>query len=243
MAKPTNFSYEGKDLETMSAAHNYYQWILSFFGPYLGKKIVEVGAGSGTFSAMLAAIKPKSLTLVEPSKEMYPLLQKNAKKISKKVSVDTYNDFLGNIKTKVKKKDQPDSVIYINVMEHVEDDRQELKIMYDLLPKGGRIFIFVPAMQGLMSDFDRTIGHFRRYSKGELEQKAQDAGFKVLTVRYFDILGIAPWWLKFTIGKSTVMQPGLAKTYDKFIVPIMSRLERLLPPVIGKNVLLVAEKK
>jgi SAM-dependent methyltransferase len=242
MTKPTDFSYEGKDLETMSGATNYYRWMLGIFQPYLGKKLVEVGAGSGTFSKMLADTTASSLTLLEPSDEMFPLLKDQAKQLKKQLPVNVYNDFLGNVAADIKKKHRPDTVIYINVMEHVEDDAAELKTVYNLLPDGGRLIIFVPALQGLMSDFDKKIGHYRRYSKTGLEQKVRKAGFNVATARYFDFIGIAPWWLKFTLMKSTVMQPGLTKVYDKFVVPVVSKLEGVITPPVGKNVLLVAEK-
>ena len=67
--------YIGKDLESMSFAKNYHRWILEIFLPFLGKRIVEVGAGSGSFSELLLSHNPKSFSLVEPSK-MFQLLKR-----------------------------------------------------------------------------------------------------------------------------------------------------------------------
>ncbi len=241
MPKPTEFSYEGKDLETMSLAAKYHHWILALFRPYLGKRLVEVGAGSGSFSRMLAALEADLLCLVEPSKEMYPLLVKETKHLQKQLKLLTHNNFLVHAAKDIKKH-RPDSIFYVNVLEHVPDDVAELKAMYDLLAPGGRIFIFVPALNALMSDFDKKIGHFRRYSKRELEQKTRDAGFSVLHSRYFDFFGIVPWWLTFRILRSMAIKPHMTRLYDRLVVPIARRLESLITPPVGKNVLLVAEK-
>ncbi len=242
MSKSTQLSYEGKDLETMSGASNYYAWMLSYFAPYLGKNFVEIGAGSGTFSKVLAGLKPHSLTVLEPSPEMFPLLQKTAQKIRTAKSVYAMNDFLSDAVSKIKKQ-KPDSVFYINVLEHVPDDNAELKIVADMLDSGGHVFIFVPAIGGLMSNFDRKIGHYRRYTKTELEQKLHKAGFEIITSRYMDMFGVLPWWLKYTMMGSTTMEPGLVSAYDRFFVPTIRLLEGALQPPIGKNVLVVARKK
>jgi 2-polyprenyl-3-methyl-5-hydroxy-6-metoxy-1,4-benzoquinol methylase len=241
MPKPTNFSYEGKDLETMSLAEKYHQWILDIFRPHLGKNFVEVGAGSGSFSTMVAAMEPDSLALVEPSPEMYSLLIEEAERLKKKLRVTTHNDFLTNVAKDIKKH-KPDSILYVNVLEHVPDDVAELKAVYDLLPPGGRVFVFVPALKVLMSDFDRQIGHFRRYSKADLVGKAKGAGFTIIKAQYFDFFGIAPWWVNFVLLRTKVMKPGAARLYDRLVVPFARVIEGAVTPLVGKNVLMIAEK-
>jgi FkbM family methyltransferase len=162
---PKLLEYEGCDLEAMSQAPKYYKWLISVIKPYFGDTIVEIGAGSGSFSKQLLAAKPKKAIFVEPTKNMFRLLKQNvAHDKSKDTVVKTYNAYLGDI-TKELKAEKPDTFVYINVFEHIKDDVKELKCIKDLLPSGGHAIIFVPAHQALFSKFDESIGHFRRYSK------------------------------------------------------------------------------
>ncbi len=232
--------YEGRDLEAMDFAVKYHTWVLNIFKPYLGSTILEVGAGSGSFTDLMIQVSPKKIIAIEPSDEMYPLLQKTAK--GHKNLIETHKKYFSDIRGELKKK-KVDSAVYINVFEHIEDDEQELRYLYETLPQGAHICIFVPAGPALMSDFDRSIGHYRRYTKKELVDKAEAAGFTIKLARRFDFAGILPWYLKFTLMKSTKMEPGLAKVYDNVVVPIVSRLEKINEPLFGKNVILVAEKK
>jgi hypothetical protein len=135
-----------------------------------------------------------------------------------------------------------DSVIYVNVLEHVEDDTRELSLIYDVLPHGGRCFLFVPALMSLYGAFDRRIGHFRRYSKTELEQRCIGAGFNILRSTYFDFLGIIPWFVKYKLLRNDSLGGGAVSLYDKTAVPLASRVERFIGPPIGKNLLVIAEK-
>jgi hypothetical protein len=98
-------------------------------------------------------------------------------------------------------------------------------------------------MPSLMSDFDRAIGHFRRYRKRELEQKVRNAGFDIVKSRYFDVAGITPWMIKYRMLRSKTMGGGAIAAYDNLVVPIMRRVESIVTPPIGKNILLVARKR
>jgi len=93
--------YEGRDLEAMSFARNYHRWILDLFRPYLGSRLVEVGAGSGSFSEMLLALRPESLTLVEPS-GMYRQLVEAAAAWETEARVATYNDTFDRVAARIR---------------------------------------------------------------------------------------------------------------------------------------------
>lgn len=137
---------------------------------------------------------------------------------------------------------RPDSIIYVNVLEHISNDEAELRTMYRTLGVGARIFIFVPALSWLYGSFDQLIGHIRRYTKTELSNKCQRAGFKVIKTRYFDFFGVAPWWIKYRLIKSEAMEPGAVRFYDECVVPVARAIESLIKPPIGKNVILIGEK-
>jgi SAM-dependent methyltransferase len=236
---PEKHGYAGKDLEAMSFAVNYHRWILSIFEPYLGARVVEVGAGTGSFSELLLERRLESLSLVEPSTAMY---QQLCERVAESQNVTTYNDVFENVAEQIRLAERPDSIIYVNVLEHIADDVHELSVINKTLDAGGRIFIFVPALRWLHGSYDRQINHFRRYTRTELEKKCVAAGFKVITSRYFDLFGVLPWWVKYKVLQSNNMEPGAVRFYDQRVVPIAKVLESTLSPPLGKNVLLIGEK-
>jgi SAM-dependent methyltransferase len=234
MAPNKTPQYFGKDLEAMSFARNYHRWILAEFLPYLGESIAEVGAGVGNFSKLILETNIKSLKAFEPSQNMYPLLQKVLGQDKRATAV---NDFFGRSHTA----QRFDSILYINVLEHIEDDVSELSNVREALNPNGHLLIFVPALPWLYSDFDRQVGHFRRYVKKDLVELTQQSGFSVVDARYFDVAGIIPWYINFVLLKNSI-GGGSVSLYDRLVVPAMRIVERLVTPPIGKNVLLVAKK-
>lgn len=235
-------AYAGRDLEAMAFARNYHRWILDLFAPYLGRRLVEVGAGTGSFSELLLERAPDSLTLVEPSAEMHRCLAERVEDFQTETRVRTFNDTFTRAAQLISSEQAPDSVIYVNVLEHVADDAAELLVVREVLAPGGRLFVFVPALQWLYGSFDRQVGHLRRYTKKELSGKCERAGFRVLKSVYFDAAGVLPWYLKYRVLRSEKMEPAAVRVYDEFFVPVLRRVEALAPPPLGKNVLLVAEK-
>lgn len=232
----TDFKYEGKDLEAMSFADNYHVWILGKFKKYLGKRVAEVGAGSGNFSSLILKNPIEELTAIEPSKDMFGRHEENTKG---DLRVKRHNDFFSNITHQYQ--NYFDSMIYVNVMEHIEEDEQELSYIYNSLKQGGHICIFVPALSWLYSRHDKNIGHFRRYHKKDLVNKLEKAGFEIAHVQYFDIIGIIPWLI---VCKFMGYEPDTKNVsiYDKFVVPVAKFLENIITPPIGKNLLIVGKK-
>ena len=235
-------NYPGKDLEAMSFAVKYHRWLLDEFRPFIGKRIVEVGAGKGSFSEMLLDLKPDSLAVIEPS-EMFSDLTNNLSANTNGSEVLFFNNIFENAVSDIVSKERPDTIIYVNVLEHIEDDQRELTLIRDCLAERGRCLIFVPAMPLLLSEFDRDIGHFRRYRKPELEQKVRGAGFNILMSKYFDAAGIMPWFIKYRLLRSRTMGGSAVSMYDNLCVPVARRLGGLITPPIGKNIILAAEKR
>lgn len=226
--------YFGKDLEAMSFANNYHRWLIAEFLPYIKGAVAEVGAGVGNVSRLTLEADIKSLTAFEPSANMYPLLKEA---LGADVRAKAINGFFG----KEPVDECFDTVMYVNVLEHIEDDLAELAGVRAALAEEGYLLIFVPALPWLYSELDRQVGHFRRYTKSGLVALAQQAGFSVVKVRYFDVAGILPWYIHFTLLKNTI-GAGSVSLYDKLVVPTMRMVEGLVPPPIGKNLLLVAKK-
>jgi hypothetical protein len=241
-----DFEYPGRELEAMAEASNYHRWVIRVFAPHLGEYLVEVGAGLGSFSELILQYhKCKTLSLVEPSAEMHRQLVRNAPLLTKNqkdTHVYTYQSSFVAAAPLIKSKQAPDSIIYVNVLEHIEDDELELTTVQQTLTVGGRVFLFVPALPWLYGAFDERVGHVRRYTKRSLDEKLKRAGFKTILSSYFDAVGIAPWWIKYCLLRSVTMEPASVRFYDRFIVPAISRMESVIPPPLGKNVIVVAEK-
>ncbi|HLA95689.1 MAG TPA: methyltransferase domain-containing protein [Pyrinomonadaceae bacterium] len=223
----------------MDFAVAYHRWILDLVRPWLGNDLVEVGAGTGSFSEMLLQEKPDSLTLVEPS-EMFEQLNAKFGERPSATRIKLYQNKFDGVSEKIRDAGPPDTIIYINVLEHIEDDRTELAHIHRTLAPSGSIILFVPALQVLLSDFDKHIGHFRRYGKSELQGKLKAAGFRLVMLRWFDIVGILPWLIKYRILGSTQMQSGAVQLYDRVVVPVMRPFESLIHPPVGKNLIAVA---
>jgi SAM-dependent methyltransferase len=230
-------TYFGRDLEAMSFASNYYRWMLSLFQKYIGRNILEVGAGSGNFSEFLLESKPQQLVCLEPSENMYPLL---AERIGHHSNAQARQTFLCDAAAGLEA--SQDTVFYVNVLEHVEDDALELKLALQTLRPGGHLLIFVPALPFLFGTADENFGHFRRYTKSTLQSLLAHLPAKIVECRYFDFAGILPWWLSFVVLRQQSLSPGMVKLYDRRVVPVARFLESLVLPPFGKNLLLVARK-
>ena len=128
------------------------------------------------------------------------------------------------------------------MLEHIKDDRREIRLIHQSLTDGGKCLLFVPALQFLYGNFDRTLGHYRRYGKSELERKCGEAGFKILRSTYFDFAGVLPWFVKYRLLKSEELGGKAVELYDRLVVPIFKKIESAVKVPIGKNILLIAEK-
>jgi SAM-dependent methyltransferase len=225
------------ELEILATMPNYYGWIMETFAPFVRGHVVEYGAGTGTISQRLGSLADK-LTLVEPSAKLAAVLRTKFRGDPKveviHQSLQQHVATMGDAAV--------DTVVMVNVLEHIEDDRQALALLLGMLRPTGHLLIFVPALQGLMSRLDVMFGHFRRYRRHELVAKVNGVGGEAEVCRYFDFAGIFPWlFLNKLMGASTFNR-RLIEIHDKFVVPVSRAVERVVPPPIGKNVILVARK-
>lgn len=231
-----SFVYSGTELEAMAEARNYCRWILDFFAPYLGKRVVEIGAGAGTFSQLLLSTDhPSELVLFEPGANLFPLLQQrfgNDPRVHLRPS-----SFDPSVL------DEPvDSIVLVNVLEHIlDDDALLLQIRQSLRP-GGRVLLFVPALEWNYGSLDKAFEHHRRYSKLVLRKKLEGAGFRVEHARYVNFLGIASWFLAGRVLRQKTLRPRQVRWYDRWIIPWSFKLEKIWEPPIGQSLAAVAVK-
>jgi SAM-dependent methyltransferase len=226
------------ELSIAGAAPRYHDWILDAFGAALAGDVAEVGAGTGVVSARIAE-RPavRTLLAIEPFASMHGAL---ATALANHPRAER---FLGTLADYATAPDARhfDTLVYVNVLEHIDDDRAELRAIHAMLKPGGHALIFVPAWPQLMSPFDHALGHHRRYRRDELLNKIEAAGFAVEHARWFDSVGLLPWWL-LMVKLKRHPSPNAAGWYDRLIVPWLSALERTIAPPIGKNLLVVARR-
>ena len=221
----------------MSVAVRYHREILRAFSPYLGERIVEVGAGSGNISALLLEREPAQLYAIEPDDRMYARLGERLRGYANAVPRKAFLSSVahgGEVAG-------ADSVVSVNVLEHVGDDVKELTLMHSVLRPGGHLCLWVPAIPALYSDYDRSLGHYRRYRKRELVGKLQKAGFETLHVHYRDMFGMILWYVMCRIMRQELTRTGV-RLYDRLVLPLASLMGRLMKPPIGKNLIAVARK-
>ena len=231
-----DFEYDGEDLEAMDAAENYPKWIVEEFSQFLIGDVADVGAGCGNFSRFLLGAPLRSLHAFEPSKRMYDRLVQRFPGDGRFRAVRGYvADMAEEYASRF------DAVVYNNVMEHVQDDEAELRAVYRMLKPGGRVLIYVPALSWLYSDYDKSLGHFRRYSKLSGCDLLTKSGFSVEVAKYADVLGVLPWLLCMKVFKGKLSR-GSVSFYDKVGVPLTRAIEKRVSAPLGKNLLLVGRK-
>lgn len=227
-------AYPGTELEALAEAENYYGWVLEQFGPFLGENVVEVGAGLGTFAQrLLDGAAPRHLTLFEPDAGLAASLQArfaDRPQVSVFPTVFAAGPITGPV----------DSIVLVNVLEHIEQDAAFAREAFDALRPGGAMAIFVPAMPALYGSLDRAFDHYRRYTRGSLRELLTESGFEVRRLRYMNLPGVASWFIAGRILRMRTIRPASMRAYDKLVIPWVSWLERRLEPPIGQNLLAIA---
>ncbi len=238
MPTPTLLDYPSGELDAMAQAHNYYRWILDGWRPLLGRVALEFGAGIGTFSAHLLQEPIERLFLVEPAPALGARLETRFRSHDRvRVLSGVLEDFRVELGTRA-----IDSVLSVNVLEHIDNDDATLRAARDILIPGGRLFIFVPAFQFLYGSLDRTFGHVRRYTRGGLLAKVRSLGFDVVSSRYMNLLGTLLWLVAGRVLRQRTLAPGAVALADRMLIPVSSGLERCFRPPFGQNLMVVARK-
>jgi len=228
--------YTLRDQERMRLARNYFQWQASMVEPYIGRRVLEVGCGLGNFTRYLLNRELVVGIDVEPEcvdswKASFPGAT-NLAGFALDVADNAFLDL---------KKYAPDSVVCLNVLEHIKDDGRALEHMYAVLPPGGRALLIVPAFESLYGPIDWSLGHFRRYSKEQFRRLCESIGFRPV-IRYFNMAGWLGWWLNARVFKKTEQSASQIRLFDAVVVPLMSRLEAVAPPPFGQSLFAVLEK-
>lgn len=227
-------------LENLAQMDNYYGWILNEFSPCIGRRIMEIGAGSGTFSRMILAHgNVEHLWLVEPDNSLARGL---AERFAGVTNVTVLNLAAEELTTESLAALALDTIVMVNVLEHIAEDVALLRKCAGALCPGGRVLTFSPAFPLLYSDYDKLVGHFRRYTKQEIAEKLVAVNFRVHTVKYFNFVGFFAWLLLVRLLKFDTFGETRLNMYEKMIWLLQFMEQRLQPP-IGQSVIAIGVKQ
>jgi 2-polyprenyl-3-methyl-5-hydroxy-6-metoxy-1,4-benzoquinol methylase len=232
----SEFLYSGQELSAMDLAGNYHQWIFDIFRPYVGAQVIEVGAGMGTFSrTILASGVVERLIALEPAENLYPILSDRLREHPRAVVMRAYLEDL-------QMQGAADSLVAVNVMEHIEDDGLFLHRAHRALLPAGTLLLFVPALPWLYGTLDREFGHHRRYLKSDLAHRMDEAGFRIELLRYMNFTGILPWFMAGRVFQRKTIAPSQVRFYDRVVVPVIRRIENAVKAPLGQSLIAIGRR-
>ena len=213
-----------KTLHALSAAPHFNRWMADTIRPYVGQRVLEIGSGIGNLTrALVQGRKRYVATDVNPEhmarlKSRFPHRPNLEVSYVDLTSAADFAPLAGGM----------DTVICLNVLEHIEDDHQGLVNIFSALDRGGRALVLVPEGQSVFGTIDVALGHFRRYSEAELKTKMEAAGFQVERILRFNRVSRFPWYVSGRILKRTSLDWIQMKLYDR-LVWLWRRIDRFLP--------------
>jgi SAM-dependent methyltransferase len=221
------------EFAALEQAGNYRRALVKEFAPQLNGHLLEVGAGVGQMTAELLQRKEiVQLLSIEPEEAYCSRLRERFP------GHGVHQGTIADLRSQI----QWNSVISINVLEHIEKDEEELAAYYRILrPANGALCLFVPARPELYAPIDTDFGHFRRYTLPELRRKLATAGFEVARLRYFNLTGYFAWWLNFCLLRRRSFDDASVRLYDRLIFPVVHGFEfNICAPPFGQSLLAIA---
>ncbi|MCP5114715.1 MAG: class I SAM-dependent methyltransferase, partial [bacterium] len=211
-------------LEAFTNAPRFNRWMADTIRPFLGERVLEIGAGIGNLSRHLAPrrkayiasdIDTEHLARIRSRLQHRPNLEVRLCDLSKPEDFEALAESLN-------------SVVCLNVVEHIEDDLAALRHLHSALRPGGRAVVLVPQGQGIYGTLDEALGHFRRYSKDELQRKMEQCGFRVDRVLEFNRISRPGWYITGKILRKRTISPAQLWLFDH-LVWLWRRLDKHLP--------------
>ena len=139
------------------------------------------------------------------------------------------------------KKYKFDTVICVNVLEHMKNDKKALENMHSVLEKKGKLILMAPAFQALYGTIDKANKHYRRYNKKQLKSLLKQCNFKIKSMAYMNLFGLLGWWYHNKFLKISVHNTKDLLLFDK-LAPFLSFIEKIIPPPVGLSLIVIAEK-
>lgn len=234
---PTGF----ETLERMAEAKRFNRWMYETIRPFCKGHVLEVGSGIGNISKLFledgfrittSDLRPEYLNLQRSRLGQYPNL---ASIVSINLIAPHFTQAYSALIN------QFETVVALNVVEHIEDDKAALQNCFQMLKPGGHVVILVPAFQGLYNEFDKELGHFRRYTKRSLGGLITRAGFDVIAQAYFNTTGILGWFVNGRLRKKKIIPSGQLQVFDK-LMPLVKLADVVTFRSVGLSVITVGRK-
>ena len=224
-------------LARMARLEPYNRWLSDRFRGALGRRVLEIGAGFGNMTRHLLPRERVVASDLDPVALEY---LRGAFLEDASVRVASYRFPLRPEEREELRTERVDTIVCLNVLEHIEQDTATLADFAALLPSGGRLVLIVPALARLYGTLDEHLRHFRRYEKAELEKKIGDTGLVLEDCRFLNRIGILGWYVSGRILRRRILPRGQLVAF-KFLMPLLRR-EETRPPSVGMSLLAIARK-
>jgi 2-polyprenyl-3-methyl-5-hydroxy-6-metoxy-1,4-benzoquinol methylase len=228
------YEYKGNELDLFEYASNWKSYWSKQILPYIGNSVLEVGAGIGSNTKILNAGQYKSWVCIEPDAKLVGEMRKKVciGMLPKTLEIRPISINELEINEKF------DTILYIDVLEHIKDDKFELERAFQHLAPKGNIIILSPAHNFLYSEFDRKIEHYRRYNKKMLRSIIPD-GIRIKLMRYIDAVGLFASLANKLVLRSADPTLTQIKIWDSFMVTISRFVDPLLRHQFGKSIICI----
>ncbi len=225
-------TYIGKELTIFAHATNWKQYYTSIIRPYFGKHVVEVGAGIGATTLAICDGTQEEWICLEPD----PLLRAEVDHLISDGKLPACCRTQGGFVADIPPVNHIDTFLYIDVLEHIEDDRAELEAAAVRLSPGGRLIVLSPAFNFLYSPFDRSIGHYRRYEK-KMFHELTPRDCKPEKMMYLDSVGTATSLVNRLILSQAMPTVNQILFWDRKVIPVTKWFDRLIGYSFGRSLL------
>jgi len=228
-------NYAGTELDVFSHARNWKRYVARHVGVYLRGQVLEVGSGIGSATRVFCNGAQQRWVCLEPDSG----LSARARSMLQREMLNC--EFIAGTLDALPASETFNAILYMDVLEHIAEDRLELIRAARHLQRSGVICVLAPAHPGLYSEFDEAIGHFRRYTKAALS--AMDLpGLQLERLRYLDCCGLLPSAVNRFILKSPAPTLSQVTFWDRGLVPLSRFIDPLVGYSAGKSVLAVWRK-
>ena len=220
-------------LTNLKRADRFNEWVFSQIQPHLGRNVLEVGCGNGNFTAFLAQHCDR-VTGVDLSSQYVA-------EARSRLANSSHVKLLVADATRLNLNNAFDTIVLLDVLEHIEDDIKTLNQLYDCLEPGGKLLLKVPAHQFLYSPMDKVIGHYRRYNHKTLLKTLRATHFSEPEIWYFNRIGIMGWWLNGKVLKRSLPPSSQVSLFNE-IVPLAKFVENLFSFPFGLSLFAIIQK-